>query len=435
MNTYVPVPTEGEPHRLASCSEFSGQLQAEIVQATANKILGLMVINLQRSDRIAALMSEKQAGQLQDNLWQRLKPVLRSRDRMVFVSPNECWLMLPDLSVPALAILAAHRLLSVLEAPMPEENSHVYFTPCIGIVCTPFEGLNALTMLRMADNAQKKAFSEHQKFCVASGDIQANLLPENLPKVVAEVIEANALNVVYQPKIDLSTMRVHSVEALVRWPSDHPEYIPVNVLIETVERYGLVEALTLQVLNTVLRESSQWKNAGLDVLIWVNLSARLLAHTHLIATLSHKMDIWLTHPSKIGLEITESALIQDVTQTTEVLSELKRLGFQLSIDDFGTGYSSFAYLRRFPIDELKIDKMFVQGMTASLQDRQIVKSIIDLAHNFGLPVVAEGVEEEQTLLALKKMGCEQIQGFYFAKPMPAEQLVAWCTEFHRTHGA
>ncbi len=433
MNTQFPVSAEDEPHCLRSCSEFSEKLQTEITLANGSQILGLMVINLQRSDRIAALMSEQQASQLQESLWWRLKAILRSRDSLVFVSPNEFWLMLPGLSVPALAILAAHRVLGVLETPMPAQSGNVYFTPCIGIACTPFEGLNALTMLRMADNAQKKALDEHQKFCVASSDIQANLLPENLPKLVAEVIEANGLNVVYQPKVQLDTMRVHSVEALVRWPSDHPEYIPVNVLIETVERCGLVEALTLQVLNTVLRESSLWKVAGLDVLIWVNLSARLLSQAHLSATLAHKMDIWLTHPSKIGLEITESALIQDVSQTTEVLSELKRLGFHLSIDDFGTGYSSFAYLRRFPIDELKVDKLFVQGMTESLQDRQIVKSIIDLAHNFGLPVVAEGVEDEKTLLALKAMGCEQIQGFYFAKPMPAQELLTWCAEFHRLH--
>ena len=191
----------------------------------------------------------------------------------------------------------------------------------------------------------------------------------------------------------------------------------------------------MQVLGTVLRESSTWKARGIDLLIWVNLSAGLLSQPHLLATLAHKMDIWMSAPSNIGLEITESALINDVAQTTEVLFELKKFGFRLSIDDFGTGYSSFAYLRRFPIDELKIDKMFVQGMIESIQDRQIVKSIIDLAHNFGLPVVAEGVEDEATLLALKALGCEQIQGFYFAKPMPVNELLSWVDAFHQKHGA
>ena len=429
------LPTPLEARLIPFCADFSVQLQDAIEIATESQILALAVINFQRSDRIAALLSMAHAKYLEDSIWARLKPILRSRDELVFVGPNECWLMMPALAAPALAMLAVHRILAALEAPLPIENGSVYFSPCIGVVCAPIKGLNALTMLRMADNAQKKALYEHQKFSFLSGDINVNLLPENLPKLVAEVIDANALNVVYQPKVNLATMRVHSVEALVRWPSDHEQYIPVNVLIDTVERCGLVEALTMQVLGTVLRESSTWKARGIDLLIWVNLSAGLLSQSHLLATLAHKMDIWMSAPSNIGLEITESALINDVAQTTEVLFELKKFGFRLSIDDFGTGYSSFAYLRRFPIDELKIDKMFVQGMIESIQDRQIVKSIIDLAHNFGLPVVAEGVEDEETLLALKALGCEQIQGFYFAKPMPADELLSWVDVFHQKHSA
>ncbi|MFZ6849476.1 putative bifunctional diguanylate cyclase/phosphodiesterase [Undibacterium sp. RuRC25W] len=429
----VSSPLLQEPVRITSCAEFSLRLDKAIADATTSQILGLGVINLQRSDRIASLLSPAHAKHLEDHIWLCLKPILRSQDQLILVGPNECWLMMPGLAAPALAILAVHRILAALEAPLSVDDTSVYFSPCIGIVCTPMHGLNALTMLRLADNAQKKALQEHQKFSFLSGEINTNLLPENLPKLVAEVIDANALNVVYQPKVSLATMRVESVEALVRWPSDHKEYIPVNVLIDTVERCGLVEALTLQVLSTVLRESSHWNDLGIDLLVWVNLSAGLLSQPHLVATLAHKIDLWMSAPSKIGLEITESALIQDVAQTTEVLFELKKLGFHLSIDDFGTGYSSFAYLRRFPIDELKIDKMFVQGMIESIQDRQIVKSIIDLAHNFGLPVVAEGVEEEATLNALAALGCEQIQGFYFAKPMPADEMIAWCHAFHQRH--
>ena len=432
MNS-VPIPSE--PRRLGTCTEFSMLLQEAIEHASTSQILALAVVNFQRSDRIAALVSVAHAKHLEDRIWQCLKPILRSRDQVVFVSPNECWLMMPGLAAPTLALLAVHRVLAALETPLPIDNGSVYFSPCIGVVCAPMSGLTSLTMLRLADNAQKKALQEHQKFSFLSGDINTNLLPENLPKLVAEVIDANALNVVYQPKVHLATMRVHSVEALVRWPSDHDQYVPVNILIDTVERCGLVEALTLQVLSTVLRESVNWKSIGIDLLIWVNLSAALLSQPHLVATLAHRMNLWMSAPSNIGLEITESALIMDVGQTTEVLFELKKLGFRLSIDDFGTGYSSFAYLRRFPIDELKIDKMFVQGMIDSIQDRQIVKSMIDLAHNFGLPVVAEGVEDENTLLALKALGCEQIQGFYFAKPMPAEELLTWVAEFHQKHAA
>lgn len=311
-------------------------------------------------------------------------------------------------------------------------DSHsVHFNPSIGVALAPMDGMNAATMLRMADQAQKGALLEHQRYALAERDVKSNLMPDNLPKLIADVIEANELRVVYQPKVDIRSNRMVSVEALVRWPSDHPQFVPVNVLIDTVERCGLVEALTLQVLSTVLRETSGWKTAGLDVTVWVNLSARLLSQPDLPRTLAHKMEVWFAEPGSIGLEITESALIRDLDKTVEVLSELKRLGFPLAIDDFGTGYSSFAYLRRFPIDELKIDRVFVDNMTESLQDKQIVQSIIDLAHNFGLPVVAEGVERLETLQALAAMECEQIQGYYFAKPMPAQELLIWCADFHR----
>ena len=426
-------PTE-DALSINSCAEFSALLQTAIDNATETATLALLIVNLQRSDRLTALISPLHAEQMRHLLWDRLHPILRIQDHVLGVSDNEYWLLLPGLASPALALLATHRILDAFEAPFIVDDIQVYTNPGIGIVCTPIQGGSANAMLRMADNAQRKARTEHQKFVLAEGNPKSSLPPGNIQKLVGEVLLANTLNVVYQPKVDTRTKRVVSVEALVRWPSDHPQFVPINILIDTVERHGLVEQLTLHVLSTVLRESSGWKAAGLDILIWVNLSASLLSQPHLPRTLAHIMDIWLTPPSAIGLEITENALIQDIEKTTELLFQLKQLGFHLSIDDFGTGYSSFAYLRRFPIDELKIDRVFIQGMTESIQDKQIVQSIIDLAHNFGLPVVAEGVEEEKTLHMLESMDCEQIQGFYFAKPMPAHELLPWCAAFHERNG-
>ncbi len=423
--------TTSRAQRLNSCAEFSIQLQQQINSGEAGTTLAVLILQLQRSDRITALISASYAQEVQTRLWQRIQPGLRPQDSAVFVGDNECWLMLPGLAAQELALLAVHRILGVLEAPLMLDSHSVHFNPSIGVALAPMDGMNAATMLRMADQAQKGALLEHQRYALAERDVKSNLMPDNLPKLIADVIEANELRVVYQPKVDIRSNRMVSVEALVRWPSDHPQFVPVNVLIDTVERCGLVEALTLQVLSTVLRETSGWKTAGLDVTVWVNLSARLLSQPDLPRTLAHKMEVWFAEPGSIGLEITESALIRDLDKTVEVLSELKRLGFPLAIDDFGTGYSSFAYLRRFPIDELKIDRVFVDNMTESLQDKQIVQSIIDLAHNFGLPVVAEGVERLETLQALAAMECEQIQGYYFAKPMPAQELLIWCADFHR----
>ncbi|WP_374519860.1 putative bifunctional diguanylate cyclase/phosphodiesterase [Undibacterium squillarum] len=418
---------------LHHCAEFAVRLQQEIDNARPDRTLALLVLHLQRSDRIISLISPSYADVIRQRLWERLRPGLRDQDVAVFASDNECWLMLPGLAAPELVLLAIHRILTTLDVPLMLDSHSVHFSPAIGVAVTPVTGLTSTTMIRMADQAQKRASAEHLRYAFAEQDIKTSLLPENLPKLVAEVIEANALNVVYQPKVDIHTHRVVAVEALVRWPSDHPQFVPVNELIDTVERCGMVEALTLQVLTTVLRESSGWQAQGLDVKIWINLSARLLNQPELPRTLAHKLEVWFAASGSIGLEITESALIRDLEQTVEVLTELKRLGFALAIDDFGTGYSSLAYLRRFPIDELKIDRVFVDSMTDSVQDEQIVKSIVDLAHNFGLPVVAEGAERAETVDMLRKMGCDQVQGYYFAKPMPASQLLKWCADFHLKH--
>ncbi|MGZ5817404.1 MAG: EAL domain-containing protein, partial [Burkholderiaceae bacterium] len=242
----------------------------------------------------------------------------------------------------------------------------------------------------------------------------------------------NSLTVVYQPKITLADGRPASVEALVRWPENDIHEVPTMSLVETAERCGLIESLTMHVLNTVLRERKIWLQHGMDVQVWINLSARLLAQENLPQMLKQVLQVWHVPTSAVGFEITESALIHDLEQTAEILYELQQLGFSLTIDDFGTGYSSLAYLRRFPISELKIDRIFVQGMTHSTPDYQIVKSIIELAHNFGLKVVAEGAEQEETLIELKKLKCDLAQGFIYAKPMATDALIAWWTASDQT---
>jgi EAL domain-containing protein (putative c-di-GMP-specific phosphodiesterase class I) len=235
--------------------------------------------------------------------------------------------------------------------------------------------------------------------------------------------------VAYQPKIDLHTGRVASVEALVRWPANDSQVVPTVLMVETAERAGLIGSLTSLVLNNVLRERSGWAQQGLDMQVWVNLSAQSLAQKELPATLLQSLEVWNVPSSAIGLEITESGLISDIEHTTGILQALRNVGFELAIDDFGTGYSSLAYLRRFPISELKIDRMFVHGMVNSPPDRQIVQSIIDLAHNFNLKVVAEGAEDLDTVAALKSLGCDVVQGYVYAKPMPAEHIPDWVSRF------
>lgn len=417
---------------IPSVAEFMAMVEAQLASSDEHHVLALLVVSLQRSDRIQAVLDPRYARIVEQHFLAAITPSLRSKDRFVFASENECWFLLPQLSSEALAVLAVHRILNALDAPLTIETHTIFFHPHIGIACAPLHAHLAPDLLRTADQAQRNAQLNNMRFEMAAAQHEPRSSPDDLPQAIKAVLDDNALEMRYQPKVDLRSKRIQSVEALVRWPSDHHQTVQTNLLIDVAEQFGLIEQLTLQVMNKVLQEMSVWESKGLHVLVWINLSARLLALEQLPKMLARILQIWNVPPSAIGLEVTESAFIHDIEHTTALLFELRNLGFRLSIDDFGTGYSSLAYLRRFPIDELKIDRVFVQGMSSSPQDKQIVQSIIGLAHNFGLSVVAEGVERESSLNALRMMGCDEIQGFYFAHPMPAEDLVAWCENFHRS---
>ncbi len=410
---------------------FHQYLQQELVRADASHVLALLVVSLRRSDRIASLLNEDAATDANHELIRRIGTITRDADRFVLVNNDECWLVLPQLPTDALALLAVQRLLAVLSPPFHHQGHTMFMRPSIGIACAPQHAISATMLLRAADQAQQTARTENVPYALSETTSSKDTLPDDLQTALSRVLANNALTVVYQPKIDLQTGRAASVEALVRWPENDTHDVTTVSLVEIAERCGLIEAVTMHVLNTVLRERKTWHHHGMDIQVWINLSARLLTQENLPKILKQVLQVWHVPPSAIGLEITESALIHDIEQTTEILFELQRLGFSLTIDDFGTGYSSLAYLRRFPISELKIDRIFVQGMTHSAPDYQIVKSIIELAHNFGLKVVAEGAEHEHTLLELKKLNCDLAQGFVYAKPMPADALVRWWNTFNR----
>jgi EAL domain-containing protein (putative c-di-GMP-specific phosphodiesterase class I) len=425
-------PTDANRSEAFTAEEFYQCMQQELVRADASHVLAVLVISLRRSDRIASLLNEQSAIDINRELVGRIRSVMRHTDKFILISNDECWLLLPQLRAEALAQLAVHRLLEVLHPPFMHGGHAVFMRPCIGIACAPQHAQSAAMLLRAADLAQQSARTENASYAVSEVHGDKNALPDDLESALNRVLASNALTVVYQPKIDLQNGRAASVEALVRWPENDSHDVPTVSLIETAEQCGMIEALTLHVLNTVLRERKLWLQHEVEPQVWINLSARLLAQKQLPQMLKQVLQVWHVAPSAIGFEITESALIHDIEQTAEILFELQQFGFNLTIDDFGTGYSSLAYLRRFPISELKIDRIFVQGMTHSKPDYQIVKSIIELAHNFGLKVVAEGAEEEQTLSELKKLGCDLAQGFVYAKPMTAETLATWWSTYGRT---
>jgi EAL domain-containing protein (putative c-di-GMP-specific phosphodiesterase class I) len=238
-------------------------------------------------------------------------------------------------------------------------------------------------------------------------------------------IEGNEIMVVYQPKLDLRTLDVAGVEALVRWNSPTRGVVAPSEFVRVAEDTGLIKDLTDLVLEHGIAGLQRFHDLGLDLRLAVNLSTHDLFDTRLPDRVMSRLARYGMSASALTLEITESSLLVDAPRTRATIDDLHHAGFRLAIDDFGTGYSSLSYLRRLPVHELKIDQSFVSGMLDDPQDEVIVKSTIDLGHNLQLSVVAEGVEDDETLHALAAMGCDVAQGFGIARPLAAQDLIEW----------
>jgi EAL domain-containing protein (putative c-di-GMP-specific phosphodiesterase class I) len=252
--------------------------------------------------------------------------------------------------------------------------------------------------------------------------------PAKLLGELRRAIEQNELVLYYQPKVSLRTSEVTGFEALVRW--QHPEQglLTPERFVPFAEHTGLVKPLTRYAMREAVRSCAKWQELGLDLGVAVNLSARDLLDLHLPDEVRLLLSETRIDPARLELEITENTILSDPGRTRTILNRLKELGVRLAIDDFGSGYSSLGYLKRLPLDVLKIDKSFVMTMLADDDSSAIVRSTIDLAHDLGLEVVAEGVATETIGGALAALRCDAGQGFYFAGPMPEDEAASWAAE-------
>jgi EAL domain-containing protein (putative c-di-GMP-specific phosphodiesterase class I) len=246
-----------------------------------------------------------------------------------------------------------------------------------------------------------------------------------LERDLRQAIENGSLELYYQPMVDIRTTKVSCVEALVRWRYPDLDLTSPDKFIHVAEQCGLIHPLTRWVLHRAVEQCAQWRRAGFLFDVSVNLSVMNLHEPDFVDYVMNTLHQWEVEPSWISLELTESAVMSDPNHALEVLSRLDAMGVRISIDDFGTGYSSLAYLKRLPVDEIKIDRSFVIDMKLDNNDAVIVRSTIDLAHNMSLRVVAEGVENPETLRLLTSLGCDVVQGFFVSRPLPYDELVRW----------
>jgi EAL domain-containing protein (putative c-di-GMP-specific phosphodiesterase class I) len=240
----------------------------------------------------------------------------------------------------------------------------------------------------------------------------------------------------YQPRVDLRTGEISGLEALIRW--NHPEMglVPPAKFIPVAEETGLIVPMGEWVIRTACAQSRAWQEQGLPPMrVAVNLSARQFRQKNLIETISGILEQTGLDASLLEVELTESLVMQGAEQSITILRELKAMGVEIAVDDFGTGYSSLSYLKRFPITNLKIDKSFIHDMASDPEDAILVKTIIDMAHGLGMKVTAEGVETLEQIEFLRQHHCEEMQGFYFSRPLPADQLVQFLQEGRRLEAA
>lgn len=356
---------------------------------------------------------------------QRLLRSIRKSDIVARLGGDEFVIILHDIH-PDTIVTKADTILTCLDTPMQLSGQSVDIGVSGGLAVYPWHGEDYISLLRHADIAMyyAKRGGKHLAMYAAEQE-QLSSRDLSLKSELRQAIQNNRLVLHYQPKIDLVKGQVMGLEALVRW--EHPQrgFMLPDSFIPMAEEAGFITLLTHWVLRSALEQVAALNAAGYPIGVAVNLSTKDMHDKglpHRIATLFAELDV----PAKrLTLELTESAVMVNPGEALKILTELDQMGVSLSIDDFGTGYSSLAYLKRLPVDELKIDKSFVMDMLDNENDAVIVKSTVDLGHNLGLRVIAEGVENADTLDALKALGCDSAQGYYLSKPLSADTLLDW----------
>jgi EAL domain-containing protein (putative c-di-GMP-specific phosphodiesterase class I) len=352
---------------------------------------------------------------------ERIGGVLRHVDKVFFGADDTFVLLLPAMRNRTHALLAATRLVAAFDEPLNCPSRPWHGRAVIGAALHPEHGAAAELLCRRAEIAHDEALRIGEPFAMYQPDAtQVEILYSEL----REDIEANRLQVHFQPVIDVRTRAVARLESLARWTTRHHGDVTPADFIPFAERSDLIVPLTRWSLNASLRHAAVLHEAGRPLDVAINLSPRVFVEQGFAEQFLGAMEIWSVPPTSVVVEVTETALLTDLDMSVRVLRRLRDAGVRVAIDDFGTGYASFAYLRHFPATELKIDKSFVEVMHTDERTAQLVRAMIDVAHRLGLEAVAEGVENEQTLAMIADMGCDLVQGFYVGRPEPAGELMA-----------
>jgi diguanylate cyclase (GGDEF)-like protein/PAS domain S-box-containing protein len=400
--------------------------QALFVADRDNAVLALLIMDLDRYKDVNDTLGHHSGDELLQQVGLRLRSVLRASDTVARMGGDEFGVVLPMAANAELASRVAQMLVKALEQPFTLDGHAVSVGASIGIAMYPEHGTDVKTLLRHADVAMyvaKRGASGHAVYSWGQDEHD----PERL-SLIGELrmgIERNELVLHYQPKLSLQTGRCDRVEALVRWQHPRHGLMAPDIFIPLAEQTGLIKPLTHWVLMTALRQCRAWLDIGLDITVGVNLSMRNLHDPELVEQVVQLLETTGVQPRSLKLEVTESALMTDPQRALDSLARLRAIGVEVAIDDFGTGHASLSYLKQMPVGEIKLDRSFIRDMRTDKNDFTIVRSTIELAHDLGLRVIAEGVEDQATWDLLVELGCDLAQGFHMSRPLSEGDLRRW----------
>ena len=406
------------------------RLQQTISQAKRNKSsLALIMMDLDRFKEINDTLGHHSGDILLQKISNRLVDALRQVDTVARLGGDEFAVLIPDCDEERSKKVA----LKIRECMLPAiqiNDRSLYMHGSLGIAIYPDHGMDSETLLKNADISMYISKRNHSPYEIYSyADDMHSINKLEMKYKLQKAIDSNELQLYFQPQIDCKNKEITGVEALLRWIDQDGKFIAPDVFIPMAEECGLIKSLTEWVIEEAIKQSAVWERDNIDVHMSVNLSARNLLDPDLDYYIFDRYQTYGLEQGRISFEITESAMMEDADHALKIMQSLNKKGFNLIVDDYGTGFSSLAYLKRFPITELKIDKSFVINMIDSDEDAMIVKSTIDLAHNLGLSVIAEGVETQETLDMLNILGCDMAQGYFIGRPAAVAEFEKWFVSY------
>jgi EAL domain-containing protein (putative c-di-GMP-specific phosphodiesterase class I)/GGDEF domain-containing protein len=413
------------PLEVAEDAQFHIQLRQAVLAAQySSRHIGVLLIEFGARHPCSG-----GSGRMRDDAIESAVAVvantLRESDAICRRPGGETAVLLSSLRNPEDAMLVAEKILHNLDQLLQRDNDTIGFRPKIGVSVFPNHGTNPATLLECAYIALETARKDTSRCVLYTAEISRSHRPPLRRSMLRQAIIRDQLFPLYQPKIDLKNERITGLEVLTRWR--HPEHglILPDEFIPLAERTGLIVPLTLWVLNAALNQCRRWHEHGIDVNLAINLSMWNLDALELPDQIAALLSSTGVSPDQLELEITESALIDDPQHAMRTVKAIRELGVRFTIDDFGTGYSSLAYLKKLPVSGIKIDKSFTLSMERDNDCAVIVRAIIDLGHNLGLKVIAEGVETSETMEMLAEYGCDEAQGYYFSRPVAAADIASF----------